>query len=378
MKSFEHEYILKTIISTYRLLDLDDLRFIINNTLLKRICLNTYPFSQQKFSINTTHKKLIYSILCLNDGKLVTNGSEKRLLVWKNINSAFVLDRSLEHDNRLKDFLKLLQNGNIISADFEGNIYIWNKDNYELVHKLNGHHSIWSILELPNGHLITSTLRHSVKVLDSNNNYEHIDSLFGHTSFVDFFLPMKDSFFVAASSDTIRLWRYIYLDSKYSYTCVQTVKHEANIMGALILDETSLLSYCLQSTIIWKFEENYEGDEIVSLTGMSKGFNYILLLEDGNLAGFEDNTIYIKDKNNNYRDFQILNSHKQRLSKITISYSRLLSGDIRGTINIWSKHNNLYRCIQTLNMNCVVWDLIILDKNKLVCRRKDQIIVFEL
>ena len=146
---------------------------------------NKYQFSLKNYILNKNiekHTEAINSICCLEDGRLVTGGEDKKVLIWshnfENIDLAL-----LDNSNPIK-LVKVLNDGRLAVGAYK-NIKIYNNlNNFKLscvLKDISSH--VTDMLNLEDGRIITSSYR-EIKVFNMtwNNQYKDGKPIKEHNS----------------------------------------------------------------------------------------------------------------------------------------------------------------------------------------------------
>jgi WD40 repeat protein len=336
-----NEFIIRLAVSSFKYYELVAFIFKIRNKFLQSACLSINTYRVRKDYINTPHR-LSKEIIYLNNGKIAILGIfECDLLIWDTKLNSIV--KTIPHPTSVWGIYKL-NNGNLLSYDMTNKAYIWSSSDFSLVKELTKHQKfIEDVKELHNGHLITASADKTMKIW--NDEYKHINTLFGHTFRVHNILLLKESLFFSVSYDgTIRLWRY---DNHNNYYCVVVLKYMAqppSKQDVILLDVNTLFGYSPGFTKLWRFRKDYREYHCIDLPRLT----VCVALSDETFATAYGNKIFIKERNSFFLNNQILNKHKADIEILKRNGNKLFSGDISGVIRIWLQCGNIYKCIKMI------------------------------
>ena len=165
---------------------------------------NKYQFSLKNYILNrniTKHTEAINSICCLEDGRVVTGGEDKKVLIWshnfENIDLAL-----LDHSRPIK-LVKLLNDGRLAVGGYQ-NIKIYNNlNNFKLSCILKDiSNNVLDMINLEDGRIITASYR-EIKVFNMtwNNLYKDGKPIKEHTSWVNTLIKLNGKRFASGSED---------------------------------------------------------------------------------------------------------------------------------------------------------------------------------
>ena len=165
---------------------------------------NKYQFSLKNYILNKNiekHTEAINSICCLEDGRLVTGGEDKKVLIWshnfENIDLAL-----LDNSNPIK-LVKVLNDGRLAVGAYK-NIKIYNNlNNFKLscvLKDISSH--VTDMINLEDGRIITSSYR-EIKVFNMtwNNQYKDGKPIKEHNSWVNTLIKLNGKKFASGSED---------------------------------------------------------------------------------------------------------------------------------------------------------------------------------
>ena len=165
---------------------------------------NKYQFSLKNYILNKNiekHTEAINSICCLEDGRLVTGGEDKKVLIWSN-NFENIDLALLDNSNPIK-LVKVLNDGRLAVGAYK-NIKIYNNlNNFKLscvLKDISSH--VTDMTNLEDGRIITSSYR-EIKVFNMtwNNQYKDGKPIKEHNSWVNTLIKLNGKKFASGSED---------------------------------------------------------------------------------------------------------------------------------------------------------------------------------
>ena len=165
---------------------------------------NKYQFSLKNYILNKNiekHTEAINSICCLEDGRLVTGGEDKKVLIWSN-NFENIDLALLDNSNPIK-LVKVLNDGRLAVGAYK-NIKIYNNlNNFKLscvLKDISSH--VTDMINLEDGRIITSSYR-EIKVFNMtwNNQYKDGKPIKEHNSWVNTLIKLNGKKFASGSED---------------------------------------------------------------------------------------------------------------------------------------------------------------------------------
>ena len=165
---------------------------------------NKYQFSLKNYILNRNiakHTEAINSICCLEDGRIVTGGEDKKVLIWsQNFEN---IDLALLDNSRPVKLVKLLNDGRLAVGGYQ-NIKIYNNlNNFKLSCILKDiSNNAVDMINLEDGRIITASYR-EIKVFNMtwNNQYKDGKPIKEHTSWVNALIKLNGKRFASGSED---------------------------------------------------------------------------------------------------------------------------------------------------------------------------------
>ena len=165
---------------------------------------NKYQFSLKNYMLNrniTKHTEAINSICCLEDGRVVTGGEDKKVLIWSE--NFEKIDLALLDNARPVKLVKLLNDGRLAVGGYQ-NIKIYNNlNNFKISCILKDiSNNVTDMIHLEDGRIITASYR-EIKVFNMtwNNQYKDGKPIKEHTSWVNCLIKLNGKRFASGSED---------------------------------------------------------------------------------------------------------------------------------------------------------------------------------
>ena len=165
---------------------------------------NKYQFSLKNYMLNrniTKHTEPVNSICCLEDGRIVTGGEDKKVLIWSD--NFEKIDLALLDNARPVKLVKLLNDGRLAVGGYQ-NIKIYNNlNNFKLSCILKDiSNNVTDMIHLDDGRIITASYR-EIKVFNMtwNNQYKDGKPIKEHTSWVNCLIKLNGKRFASGSED---------------------------------------------------------------------------------------------------------------------------------------------------------------------------------
>ena len=166
--------------------------------------LNKYQFTLKNYMLNrniTKHTEAINSICCLEDGRVVTGGEDKKVLIWSD--NFEKIDLALLDNARPVKLVKLLNDGRLAVGGYQ-NIKIYNNlNNFKISCILKDiSNNVTDMIHLEDGRIITASYR-EIKVFNMtwNNQYKDGKPIKEHTSWVNCLIKLNGKRFASGSED---------------------------------------------------------------------------------------------------------------------------------------------------------------------------------
>ena len=283
---------------------------------------------------------------------------------------------NLEEDSITK-IIQLKKSNNLIASSLiNGIIYIWDLNSKKVSFKLEAHKSsIWSLIELNSGLIVSGSSDKTIKIFDVlNQNENALVTLKGHRGTIFCLAEIEKNKLVSGSEDrTLKIWDL--LKNQCILTLQDPNKAKINCLTPL-KDSNFILTGNDDNLIkIWNLKT---GNVINYLKGHDCTVWCLVNFADDELlaSGSSDNVIKIWDLVT-LKFLYSLEGHENTISAIKILRDELLASASWDTmVKIWNL--NTRSCIYTLvGHNDIVWDIIELKNGDLAtCSNDKRIIVW--
>ena len=287
-------------------------------------------------------------------------------------------NEDLKEDSVTK-IIQLKKSNNLIASSLiNGNIYIWDLNTKKVSFNLEAHKSsIWSLIELNNGLLVSGSSDKTIKIFDVlNQNINALATLKSHRGTIFCLCEIENNKLISGSEDkTLKIWDLI------KYQCILTLQdpNKAKINCLIPLKDNSFILTGNDDNLIkiW----NLKNENVVNyLKGHDCTVWCLVNFADDELlaSGSSDNVIKIWDLVT-LKFLYSLEGHENTISAIKILKDELLaSASWDCLIKIWNLSTR--SCIYTLDEghDDIVWDIIELKNGDLAtCSNDKKIIVWE-
>jgi len=305
---------------------------------------NKYQFSLKNYILNRNiakHTEAINSICCLEDGRVVTGGEDKKVLIWSpNFES---IDLALLDNSRPIKLVKLLNDGRLAVGGYQ-NIKIYNNlNNFKLSCVLKDiSNNAVDMINLEDGRIITASYR-EIKVFNMtwNNQYKDGKPIKEHTSWVNTLIKLNGKRFASGSEDkqilifdyNIKLIRRINCKFPVSSLCN---KFNNNI----IYDEETYNNFYVGDYEGRIHLYNFSAQNFVTVSDNDQHnsrINKIIQLYGGNYCTIaQESKIIIHDTDFNPIQ-SIINNEKNKTVNCIVQQTdgKLLSGNQLGQLSIY-------------------------------------------
>ena len=305
---------------------------------------NKYQFSLKNYILNRNiakHTEAINSICCLEDGRVVTGGEDKKVLIWSpNFES---IDLALLDNSRPIKLVKLLNDGRLAVGGYQ-NIKIYNNlNNFKLSCVLKDiSNNAVDMINLEDGRIITASYR-EIKVFNMtwNNQYKDGKPIKEHTSWVNTLIKLNGKRFASGSEDkqilifdyNIKLIRRINCKFPISSLCN---KFNNNI----IYDEETYNNFYVGDYEGRIHLYNFSAQNFVTVSDNDQHnsrINKIIQLYGGNYCTIaQESKIIIHDTDFNPIQ-SIINNEKNKTVNCIVQQTdgKLLSGNQLGQLSIY-------------------------------------------
>ena len=124
------------------------------------------------------------------------------------------------------NYISQLDNNKLISCSIDNTIKIWSitQSSYQCDYTINNAHNWWiyKVISLTNNRIASCSDDKTIKIWNSNNPYNLIKTLNGHTKWVNSIIQLKDKDILISGSDddnTLRKWNLL------TYQCMKIINN---------------------------------------------------------------------------------------------------------------------------------------------------------
>lgn len=158
----------------------------------------------------TKHKKVINSLCFLKDKRLASCSKDESIIVYNPPNYGFSFRIDNAHETEIGSICGL-SNGNLVSGDNSGKIYVWNINDtkYKVIQSLTGHNGeIEKIIELEDKMLCTCSSDCTAITWEKTNEgrYKRIGAFTGHDSSIVSVLEFKGNIISSSYDEYLKIW----------------------------------------------------------------------------------------------------------------------------------------------------------------------------
>lgn len=305
---------------------------------------NKYQFSLRNFELcqtATIHSEAINSICCLNDGRLVTAGEDRKILIWsKNLDR---IEYSLTDNIKPIKIVKTLNDGKLISGGYQSLKVYNNSNNFKVLYILDEiANYVCDIINLEDKRIICGTFR-EIKVFNLNPNYGYKDGkvMKVHMSWVTSLVKLNGQMFATGSDDKqiiifdydLKILRKIV--NKFSINCLCN-----QFNNNIIFDEDNYNNFYIGDFDgnVYLYKYNSQQMIIENVQAKHKGkINQIIQLYGGNYCTIaQDNKIIIHDIE--FNPIQILDNEETNKPVNCVTQlvdGKLVVGNQLGIANVY-------------------------------------------
>jgi WD40 repeat protein len=239
---------------------------------------NKYQFSLKNYMLNrniTKHTEAINSICCLEDGRVVTGGEDKKVLIWSD--NFEKIDLALLDNARPVKLVKLLNDGRLAVGGYQ-NIKIYNNlNNFKISCILKDiSNNVVDMINLEDGRIITCSEDKTMKMIKvDNEKYTVEQTLQGHNGYVVKIIEFNKNELISISNDnSMKFWN-INKENR-NFTCIKSVTFQNGqnyYIGILKIKENEFVTVSNGDNTI-KFWNYTNYSLIKEIKGINPNFTY--------------------------------------------------------------------------------------------------------
>ena len=304
---------------------------------------NKYQFSLKNFVKRKTlnlHINSINSMCYLEDGRLVTGGEDKKIIIWnKNLDKADLI--LIDNPKPIK-VVKLLNDGRLIVGSYK-EMKILNNNNFQMSYLLKDiSNNVTDIINLDDGRIISASYR-EIRIFNMtwNSGYKNSKAVKEHTSWVTSLIKLNGKRFASGSEDgqilifdyNIKCIRKINLKFQISSLCNQ-------INNNIIYDDNTYNNFYIGDNEGRIHLYKFSSQNLVTVSGTEQHtakINKIIPLFGGNYCTCaQESKLIIHD--NDFNPIQIINNNDQNKSVnsvIQMPDGKIVTGNELGIINFY-------------------------------------------
>ena len=305
---------------------------------------NKYQFSLKNYLQSNSiinHTDAINSICCLEDGRIVTGGEDKKVLIWsKNFEK---IDLALLDNPKPVKLVKILNDGRLIVGGYQTLKIYNNANNFKVSCILKDiSNNVLDLINLDDGRIICGSYR-EIKVFNMtwNSLYKDGKAIREHTSWVTSLIKLNGKRFASGSEDkqilifdyNMKLLRRIINKFSVSVLCNK-------INNNIIYDEENYNNFYIGGYDGRIYLYKFSTQNIITISELdqhSSKINGIIPLYGGNYCSIaQESKIIIHD--GDFNPIQtIINNDKNKFvnSVIQLYDGKIITGNQLGGINIY-------------------------------------------
>ena len=305
---------------------------------------NKYQFSLKNYLQSNSiinHTDAINSICCLEDGRIVTGGEDKKVLIWsKNFEK---IDLALLDNPKPVKLVKVLNDGRLIVGGYQ-TLKIYNNANYFKVSCIlkDISNNVLDLINLDDGRIICGSYR-EIKVFNMtwNSLYKDGKAIREHTSWVTSLIKLNGKRFASGSEDkqilifdyNMKLLRRIINKFSVSVLCNK-------INNNIIYDEENYNNFYIGDYDGRIYLYKFSTQNIITVCELdqhSSKINGIIPLYGGNYCSIaQESKIIIHDGDFNPIQTIINNDKNKFVNSVMQLYDgKIITGNQLGGINIY-------------------------------------------
>ena len=211
-----------------------------------------------------------------------------------------------KHTNRVNNII-ILKDGRLSSCSWDGYIYIYKIENYEIDEIINVSTGINYHIELLNTNIIACCNDKTLKIYKTNNNrYQISQILSGHLNIITKVIELNTQIIISCSSDkTMKVWKKNKNKNKESYYLLKTVlinqiDKESIYTNLLKINNIKIVTseYEINEIKFWDTKNNYNNIKTIKNIECNWCCNSMCMINDNTLLiGSHYKGIYLIDIN---------------------------------------------------------------------------------
>ena len=305
---------------------------------------NKYQFSLKNYLQSHSiinHSDAINSICCLEDGRIVTGGEDKKVLIWsKNFDK---IDLALLDNPKPVKVVKTLNDGRLIVGSYQSLKIYNNSNNFKVSCLLKDiSNNVLDLINLDDGRIICGSYR-EIKVFNMtwNSLYKDGKSIKEHTSWVTSLIKLNGKRFASGSEDK----QILIFD--YNMKILRKIMNKFSISALcnklnnnIIYDEENYNNFYIGDYDGRIYLYKYSTQNLITVSDLDQHnskINSIIPLYGGNYCSIaQESKIIIH--NGDFNPIQNINNNdknKSVNSAIQLYDGKLITGNQLGGLNIY-------------------------------------------
>ena len=305
---------------------------------------NKYQFSLKNYLQTQSiinHTDAINSICCLEDGRIVTGGEDKKVLIWsKNFNK---IDLALLDNPKPIKLVKTLNDGRLIVGSYQTLKIYNNSNNFKVSCLLKDlSNNVLDLINLEDGRIICGSYREMIVYnMTWNSLYKNGKAIKEHSSWVTCLIKLNGKRFASGSEDkqilifdyNMKLLRRIV--NKFSISCLCN-----KLNNDIIYDDDNYNNFYIGDYDGRIYLYKFATQNLISISELNQHnskINAIIPLFGGNYCSIaQESKIIIHD--GDFNPIQTINNNENNRSVnsvVQLYDGKLITGNQLGGINIY-------------------------------------------
>jgi WD40 repeat protein len=316
----------------------------------------------------TEHTDDVYALEYSRESNLLISGSKDTTIRLWNTSSSFILITTLYYHEDSVNALLILQNQTLISGSCDNKIVVWNLNTFRVNLELEGHKGCVNTLVSYNSdkYLVSGSTDTTIIIWDISNKFKLKEILKGHENLVNSVAIYQENIVSASSDKSIKIW------SNFERSIEKTSVHNDRIPTICVLDDGLIVTGSYDTKIkIWR--QMSQTLELVETLSDHFGVIYSLkcLSNQKFISSSLDQTVKIwqKTEKNTFECVKTIN-HDSQVTSISVLNNFIISGEIKGKINIWNKSS--FELLSNLSGHIdTIWYLVSLNNKSFASASED-------